>query len=231
MKILEFGCGSGGITLPLASLGCQVKAIDISSYALDLINNNMDGYSFDNLSVIQADACVFNDRIKYDVVVASEVFEHVDDPEALTRSIVARMNDRSILIVTIPNGYGIKEFKTRISPHTVLLKWHSNYYFRKWKWLRKVMNKEQCEQGIGSVHCQYFTMRGFLQIMETCNLHLIEYAKMDSLLTVLGPVYRKSAFLGNLDIKMADALPSWLASGWYFVFSLNYKMTDMDESR
>jgi hypothetical protein len=32
---------------------------------------------------------------------------------------------------------------------------------------------------------------------------------------------RKNSLIGRVDIALADQLPYWLASGWYFVFELN----------
>lgn len=37
LNILEVGCGKGGIALPLASLGCKVRAIDIDKNSITYI--------------------------------------------------------------------------------------------------------------------------------------------------------------------------------------------------
>jgi SAM-dependent methyltransferase len=212
LRVFEIGCGMGGITFPLASLGCQVRAIDVDQDCIEYVQSQIDRNEISNLVVSVDDGCRFDDGTTYDVVVVSEVFEHVLEPSELAASILRRMAEGAYLIVTIPNGYGPWEVGNRVNPRT---------YLRRWNWLRRQSGRPTFVEGDGKYHCQYFSKRRFLELMSEFSLTLVDSGNSDAFLTVLRPWYEKSDLLGNIDIKLADLLPHTFASGWYFVFELD----------
>jgi hypothetical protein len=46
------------------------------------------------------------------------------------------------------------------------------------------------------------------------------FEKSNAFLSIF-KILRKNSLIANVDIKIADLLPYWLASGWYFVFELD----------
>ena len=207
--ILEVACGSGGITLPLASLGCQVRAFDINEEAVKFLKKNADD-KFENLTVTIDDGYTFNDKKFYDVIIVSEVLEHVLDPSRFIANVSQRMTVGSYLVVTIPNGYGPWELKNRIDPRT---------YLKKWDWLRRLLGKPPYVKGDGADHCQFYTWGQLTTLLSSFSLRAIRFEKSDSILAMFRPL-RKSSLFGSIDIKLADVLPYWLASGWYSAFEL-----------
>lgn len=115
LRVLEVGCGRGGITFPLASLGCQVRAFDIDTNSVEHIQAQISQNRIENLIVTVDSGYTFDDGIGYDVIIASEVFEHVLEPSTLAANITRRMMEASYLVVTIPNGYGPWELKNRVN--------------------------------------------------------------------------------------------------------------------
>jgi SAM-dependent methyltransferase len=210
LHILDVACGRGGITLPLASLQCQVKAFDINEKDVEILRAQANRTGLVNLDVVVDNAFTFEDGKAYDIVIASEVFEHVLDPSKLAANIVKRMMEDSLLIVTTPNGYGPWEIKNRFDIRT---------YLRKSNYLRRLLNKPLYTNGSGVDHCQFYTKVRLERLFSKFSLSLIRFASSDSFLTIF-PSLRRNAFLGNIDIRLADVLPHWLASGWYFVFEL-----------
>ncbi len=210
LHILEVACGRGGITFSLASLGCEVTAIDIDGNAVEFLQARMNRGGVGNVTVTVDNGYTFDDGKDYDIVIASEVFEHVLEPSKLAGNITRRMMEGAYLIVTTPNGYGPWELKNRIDIRT---------HLRKWNALRRLLGKPPYVKGAGSDHCQFYTKGRLLNLFSPFSLRLIGSAKSDSFLTIF-PQLRKSALLGNLDIKLADILPYWLACGWYFIFAL-----------
>jgi SAM-dependent methyltransferase len=166
--------------------------------------------SADNLSVTVGNGYTFDDGRVYDVVVASEVFEHVLEPSRLAENITRRMAEGSYVVVTTPNGYGPWELKNRIDPCT---------YLRRWNSLRRLLGKTPYIKGGGVDHCQFYTKGRLLELFSSASLELVDSGKSDSFLTVFTPL-RRNALLGRLDTRLADILPYWMASGWYFVFQL-----------
>lgn len=213
LHILEVACGRGGITLPLASLQCQVKAFDINEKDVETLRAQASRAGIVNLDIRVDNAYTFDDGKTYDIVIASEVFEHVIEPSKLAANIVKRMKEGSFLIVTTPNGYGPWELKNCLDILT---------HLRKSNFLRRLLNKPPYIKGSGAHHCQFYTKVQLEKLFSEFSLSPVGFANSDSFLTIFSPL-RKSASLGNIDIKLADVLPHWMASGWYFVFE--FKLT------
>ena len=78
---IEIGCGGGLLTEPLKRLGANVTGLDASPEAIEVAREHalvmeLDiDYRIGDLSVIS------NQLDQFDVVIASEVIEHVSDPQ------------------------------------------------------------------------------------------------------------------------------------------------------
>lgn len=126
-------------------------------------------------------------------------------------NIVKRMRDRTFCIVTIPNGYGPWELKNQINPIT---------YLSRWNWLRHGLGKLSYDQERSGVSCHFYTINKLVRFFSKFNFRLILFGKSDAFLSIFR-ILRKNSLIANVDIKIADLLPYWLASGWYFVFELD----------
>ncbi|KAF2905556.1 hypothetical protein ILUMI_00623 [Ignelater luminosus] len=84
LRILDVGCGGGILTEDLAALGCAVVGIDLGSDSINIakshatLNPSLTNISYFCESV--EDHAKHNPE-KYDAIVASEVIEHVNEPE------------------------------------------------------------------------------------------------------------------------------------------------------
>jgi 2-polyprenyl-3-methyl-5-hydroxy-6-metoxy-1,4-benzoquinol methylase len=210
LNILEVGCGAGGITIPLVSLGCHVRAIDLDQDVISYIQSVAAEKNFQNLVVTVDDGCKFVDNQFYDIVIVSEVFEHVLRPFELAKNIKKRMVKGSRMIVTTPNGYGPWEWLNRIN---VIL------YLKKWNVLRRYFGKPLYIKESGVDHCQFYTQRQLINMFSSLEFKLVTHANSDFILSIFGQL-RNNSFLGKLDVTIADNLPAWAVSGWYFVFTL-----------
>jgi 2-polyprenyl-3-methyl-5-hydroxy-6-metoxy-1,4-benzoquinol methylase len=209
MAILEVACGKGGITLPIASIGCKVTAFDINKNSLDSLQRVIQENDIQNLRLLQADGYSYEDGMTYDIVIASEILEHVKKPKSFLQNITKRLSAGSYLIVTIPNGFGPWEISKRINPFRRL---------KRWNFLRSLAGKSRLiSTGSGGEHVQFFTRDNLIELVTNESLVLIESSNSDSLLTIVAAL-RNSKTFGSIDIKLADLLPPWLASGWYFAF-------------
>lgn len=211
LRVLEIACGDGGVTLSVGSLGCKVRAFDIDEADVDSLRRSLSERKYDNVSVTVEDVFAFDDGEIYDVVIVSEVLEHVLDPFRVASIVKRHMSAGSYLIVTTPNGYGPWELKNAVSPRRVL---------RRWNWLRRLTGKPEYVVGAGRDHCQRFTKRGLVELFLKLSFRLIDFSKSDFVFTMIRSL-RRSHFFGRLDAKLADALPHWMASGWYLVFVLD----------
>lgn len=114
-KVLEFGCGTGAmITIPLAIEGYNIRGIDRDgpsiSYGKKVIKEC--SLNIDPDIVEQIDLA--KDRDSYDVIIASEVLEHIYDTDGILELIYTKLKAGGRLIITIPNSYGWFEMENFI---------------------------------------------------------------------------------------------------------------------
>ncbi len=212
LRILEVACGQGNIALPLASLGCYVRCFDISKYAIETLKHEIILKDIKNLNATVEDVYSFKDSKKYHIVIASEVFEHVNDPKRLSENIKNHLMSDSRLIVTIPNGYGPWELSNRIL-------W---YHLIRSNFIRKLLDRPKFNPYPGEIHCQYYTRSKLIDII---NISVVDFSNSNSILAALWPIYHfKNNIIDSIDILLADFVPYWLASGWYFVFKHSVKL-------
>jgi len=85
LKIVDVGCGGGILAERLARIGAQVTGIDASVELINIAKEHakLDPNISERLNYIQTTVEDFSqkERESYDAVVASEILEHVADPQ------------------------------------------------------------------------------------------------------------------------------------------------------
>lgn len=102
LQILDIGCGGGLLAEPLARLGGSVTGIDATPAAIAAAKAHAkeSGLSVDyRVSTIER----FKPGRKFDVVIASEVLEHVTDVEGFLTHAAALVRPGGALVVTTVN--------------------------------------------------------------------------------------------------------------------------------
>jgi SAM-dependent methyltransferase len=101
---LDIGCGSGNITRHVADFAAHVHAIDVSPSAVEVARANVASYS--NITLEATD--IFGPKAKrqhqgkYDLVVLSEVLEHLDEDERALETIATLLVPGGHLLLTVP---------------------------------------------------------------------------------------------------------------------------------
>lgn len=107
LKILDYGCGTGDhLTAPLARLGHLVTGLDVHEPS---IREARKRHCFANLTFLSSPDTLFSSTCVYDVIICSEVLEHVPDPVGFLSALRRLLDAQGALIVTTPNGYGSYE--------------------------------------------------------------------------------------------------------------------------
>ncbi len=103
-RVLDVGCGCGYGTYHLSRAGAPaVLGIDVAEDAIAYCEKN---YRNDGLAYEIRDAMATQlEAGAYDVIVAFEMFEHVDDPERLLREIRRLLADDGVLVISTPNAH------------------------------------------------------------------------------------------------------------------------------
>jgi hypothetical protein len=100
------------ITLPLAKMGFSIKGLDLDRASIDYGKNIFKEEGLDDALLIHQDIAALEE--KPDVIIASEVFEHLTDKDfsRALKTVHAQLPAGGLLLVTVPNGYGWFEFES-----------------------------------------------------------------------------------------------------------------------
>ncbi len=198
LKILEVGCGDGSITLPLSSFGGTVQAFDLDENLVAGVKQSISDRGIANITLRRDNAYTFDaGGTKFDIIVVSEVLEHTDQPADIVAKLKSHLAARGILIATVPNGYGPWELKNKVVKLMTL----------------NTAKDKEC----GHHHVQFFTFASFNRMLNANGFSLAGHASSD-VLSGLSYCVSKNAVIAGIDLWLANILPAWMASGWYFIF-------------
>ena len=102
--VLDVGCGTGTqLTRPLAEIFPDVQFIGIDPDAVSIRYAR----SLPALPNLQFGGTeLLNRHARADLVIASEVVEHVENPDQFLADLRRRIPENGRLVITVPNGYG-----------------------------------------------------------------------------------------------------------------------------
>lgn len=95
-KVLEVGCGMGGILIPFKLAGMQVTGIDLGPEFVDLgnrLNLNLHVKSVDDL---------LNDSTSYDLIILSHVIEHIPDLNDFLSKVKRLLSPSGRIFIAVP---------------------------------------------------------------------------------------------------------------------------------
>lgn len=106
-KILDVGAGTGRLSVPLASRGAHVTALDVSPKMLELIKN-------ENIEKVVGDAeSLPFENETFDIVTAAFLIVHLKDPTRFFDEAYRVLKDGGILAVTNINQKSPPQVKTK----------------------------------------------------------------------------------------------------------------------
>lgn len=208
LRILDVGCGNGSeLSLPLARRGFQVTGID--THAPSIEHARQLAANLANVAYISGRVEELTDQ-QYDVVIVSEVLEHLEDPRALLLASTARLGEGGIVIVTVPNGFGEFEIDSWIF-RTLRLQRLVNAVAR--SGTKAVAATDNHE----SDHIQFFTRRRLRRLFSECSLSVFREGAGSFLGgPMIGHTLARSHGFIEWNARITNRLPLVLASGWYF---------------
>lgn len=133
-NVLHLGCGDAihfkehhkigkHLHLSLLDVSNEIYGVDLNEKIISKLQNE---YNVPNLFVSNVENLNINVSIKFDVIIAGELIEHLNNPGLFIDSVKKYMSENSILIITTPNMLSLKlllhSFKNsqRIHPdHTI----------------------------------------------------------------------------------------------------------------
>ncbi len=104
IRTLDIGCGAGLLAEALAKAGCDVLGMDASAAAIDAANDHAAGQGL--TLRYQTGAPEMLTGIKFQVITALEVIEHVADPGSFIGSLAALLEPGGLLFLSTLNRTG-----------------------------------------------------------------------------------------------------------------------------
>jgi SAM-dependent methyltransferase len=103
-NILDIGSGVGTIDFYLASLGKQVIGIEIAQEAFEIAKDSARIMGlYGNTKFVKGDFLNWKEDFKFDLVICSEVLEHLyDDKKALSK-IYKLLKNNGLVLITVPS--------------------------------------------------------------------------------------------------------------------------------
>jgi 2-polyprenyl-3-methyl-5-hydroxy-6-metoxy-1,4-benzoquinol methylase len=230
LRILDYGCGTGDhITFPLARAGYKVFGVDIHEPSILEARRR---YALPNLTFRTVDAQdLLGTGLSFDVIVCSEVLEHLDDPSELLGIFRRLIRPGGALIITTPNGYGSFEMLRCVERAFTRIGFHQGlrWVFHKVSQLsRRVEHNKnpsaEPEPGFlnrDSVHVQFFRLRSLEKLFPTSGFCIVARRARTFL---CGPYVDTLFHLSpgrqvvlRVNNRLADLLPFSWAADWMFL--------------
>lgn len=218
-KILDVGCGNGVISRHLGSKGFNVLGIDVSAPSIARANE-LNRSANTRFEVKSAEELVAAGE-SFDVVICSEVLEHLQDPDALLRVLYQSLKDEGILVVTVPNGNGPREL---LVTRPVLAMRENNG----WAWKLIVKLKKSMGYSGTTVqsaadnldHVQFFSRKDLSRMSAGNRFRIVQFGKANFVEDVFPFSFftKKLPALQRLDCKLADVLPAGMTGGFFTVW-------------
>jgi len=209
LRVLDIGCGNGSqLAIPLAQ-DTRLKILGIDPDVRSIEQAQRLSNAKDNLDFACESVAEIPGDQPFNVVILSEVLEHLERPEEMLRSATRLLSGDGLLIVTVPNGYGEFEIDSWIFRFLRLQKIVDRFA----KQSEVLSATDNSESG----HLQFFTRPRLQRLFKDAGLSVF---RQDAASFLAGPVaghfVARSQRLIDWNARIADRLPFVLASGWYF---------------
>lgn len=101
---LDIGCGSGSISLFVASRGKKVLGIDISETSIKACREGAQGLRLEDMASFKVmDFPKESPKQKFGLVICSEVLEHIREDKRALKKIYRLLNPDGLLIISVPS--------------------------------------------------------------------------------------------------------------------------------
>ncbi len=119
-RVLDIGCGSGDLSFDLAKKAKKVVGIDLNQ---EHLKKAKEKNKAENIDYILGDAVVYNFKDKFDIVVLSNVLEHIENRVVFLKKIKP-LADKFLIRVPILNRDWISLYKKEMAVEYRLDKGH-----------------------------------------------------------------------------------------------------------
>jgi len=103
MKILDIGCGGGGLCYRLQESN-QVTGLDYSKAAIKMVRDNRQNFKIKFKTILASAEKLPFQKESFDVIIGSEIIEHLSRPSLVLAEVKRVLKKKGCFICTIPNS-------------------------------------------------------------------------------------------------------------------------------
>lgn len=122
LDLLDIGCGAGLLAEPLSRLGASVTGLDPAANSIEIARAHAEATGAELTYVVGTVEDLARKAVKYDVVLAMEVVEHVSDVGGFVRSAASLLRPGGIMVLSTLNRT-LKSFALAIVGAEYVLRW------------------------------------------------------------------------------------------------------------
>ena len=126
LKILDAGCGDGvNLNILTKVRGAEIYGVDYNPVRIKRAK-----VEFPQAKIFEGDLTDLRIKDKFDIVLCSQVLEHIEDDDKVLKNLYNSMKDDGILIVGVPNeGCFLAQCRNRLfQPYIQKITDHVNFY-------------------------------------------------------------------------------------------------------
>ncbi len=252
VRVLDIGCGTGElVTLPLyhrlnAFQQVTIQGIDIDQASIARAAETASAFSLERISF----DCLPLQEVagEFDVVICSEVLEHLSDPLTFVQLLSQRVAAHGRLVLTAPNGYGYGEIERRIFYRGYELAQRMPLAVKKWLLRGYRMSREWLKARLlmpsgsasplappimetlnfqDNIHVQRFLLPRLTRLLRKANLDVEQVCNVQCLGGVVGTILERKLVLD----RWLDRMPATLVADWMFVCRMQERRADTSDER
>lgn len=219
IRVLEVGCSNGrNISTPLARYGYDITGLDIHRESIEYARSQT---PLPNARFLCEDLAQLPDSERFEIVILSDVLEHVDDPEWLCREAMGHLTSDGLVLISIPNGFGPYELEQRWLKRTGMDRF-IDYSTRKiGQLLRRPGHMGQPisdpAYNYDSGHVQFFHLTDFERLLDRVGLEVVDRANGALFGGALSlQTFGRFPAVVSASLRVADLLPMRWVTTWYF---------------
>ena len=214
-RVLDIGCGIGThITFPLAKYFPNISFLGVDSDPCSIEcarnENTVTNLAFAHPQELEQDGI-------FDLIVASEVIEHVEQPEQFLLFLREKMTDEGKLILTLPNGYGPFEIMSLVENLRCTSRLCDILRKMKRRPTDDLKDPRKRDTLAISPHVNFFSYAQIYKLIVGSGFTVSEYRPRTLLCGFVWDKLLRGQFMLRWNARVADSLPPSFSSGWMFV--------------
>jgi 2-polyprenyl-3-methyl-5-hydroxy-6-metoxy-1,4-benzoquinol methylase len=95
-KVLDVGCGTGGVLIPFREKGAEVHGIDIDTEYLSMGKGQ-------GLDLIKMDFLNYSTDKRFDLIIMTDTFEHLPDAHKILEKVRELLSEEGYLFIAVPD--------------------------------------------------------------------------------------------------------------------------------